>query len=198
MQKTKSENNISNINSNVFFKEFTFSKNDFKDLDTNQKLEFADNVVWLDDILFIIQIKDKEGENGNEKKWFENKILKKAVLQIKSTLNYLESYNEISIQNEKGHFLNIVNAQNCKTKRKIIIYDSHESFPEDLRQKKFYQSSKIGLVHLFYAEDYYWICKFLITPAEIDEYLEFREQYFLENKELSIQLPEQYFLAHFF
>ena len=51
--KTNSENIISIINSNVFFKEFTFSKNDFKELDTKQNLEFADNVVWLDDIFFF-------------------------------------------------------------------------------------------------------------------------------------------------
>ena len=51
--KTNSENIISIINSNVFFKEFTFSKNDFKELDTKQNLEFADNVVWLNDIFFF-------------------------------------------------------------------------------------------------------------------------------------------------
>ena len=53
---TNSESIISQINSNVFFKEFTFSKNDFKELNTNQKLEFADNVVWLDTLFFIYQI----------------------------------------------------------------------------------------------------------------------------------------------
>lgn len=41
----KTENIISKINTNVFFNEFTFSKNDFKSLDLKQQLEFADNVV---------------------------------------------------------------------------------------------------------------------------------------------------------
>lgn len=41
----KTENIISKINSNIFFKEFTFSKNDFKSLDLSQQFEFADNVV---------------------------------------------------------------------------------------------------------------------------------------------------------
>ncbi|GHV59918.1 hypothetical protein FACS1894182_14670 [Bacteroidia bacterium] len=52
----KTENIISKINTNVFFNEFTFSKNDFKSLDLKQQLEFADNVVWLDDLLFIYSI----------------------------------------------------------------------------------------------------------------------------------------------
>ena len=54
MENNKTENVVSQINSNIFFKEFTFSKNDFKHLDEKQKLEFADNVVWLDDIFFCL------------------------------------------------------------------------------------------------------------------------------------------------
>lgn len=51
--KNKAENSISTINTNVFFNEFTFCKNDFKALNSKLQLEFADNVVWLDDLLFI-------------------------------------------------------------------------------------------------------------------------------------------------
>lgn len=193
---TNSEDIVSQINKNIFFKEFTFSKTDFKSLDTKQQLEFADNIVWLDDIFFVYQIKQKEANSDNYKSWFNNKILGKAVKQIKSTLSFINTHSEIIIQNEKGHRLNIAEAQNNEIK-KLIIYEVDKDFPEQLRNQKFYESTSVGLIHLFHSEDYYWICKYLITPAEVEEYLSFREKLYLYDKLRSNHLPEQYFLGHF-
>lgn len=196
-EKTKTEKIVSEINSNVFFKEFTFSENDFKENITNQKLEFADNVVWLDELLFIFQIKDRESEIDDDIKWFNNKILKRAVTQIKDTLKYMQDYPEVVIENHKGHKLNIIQANNCSKVKRLIVYTPNPNFPENLRNLKFYNSKKIGLIHLFHSEDYYWICKYLLTPSEVEEYLYFRENLYLANVENSVLLPEQYFLAHF-
>jgi len=194
---TNSEKIVAQINSNVFFKEFTFSKNDFKELDSNQKLEFADNVVWLDNLLFLYQVKEQDLNSTSDKNWFENKVLKKAVRQIKSTLEYIYSYPEILIENEKGHKLDITEAKECINKKRIIIYHPKDDFPENLRRKKFYDSSEIGFIHLFHHEDYYWVCKYLITPAEINQYLNFREDLYFFDRGYSNALPEQYFLGHF-
>ena len=194
---TTSENIISQINSLVFFKEFTFCKNDFKDLNTNQKLEFADNVVWLDDIFWVYQIKEKENATSDDKKWFENKILNKAVKQIKNTINYFSTYPEIEIENEKGHKLDITKAKEFEQK-KLIIYSADSDFSKELRNIKFYDSRDIGLIHLFHYEDYFEMCKHLITPAEVDEYLSFRERFYTFAPESCDALPEQYFLGHFF
>lgn len=196
MQKTKTENIVSEINSNIFFKEFTFSKNDFKELNSNQKLEFADNVVWLDELFFIYQLKDRESNNDNDLKWFENKILKLAVKQIKKTLTYISTYPEILIENERKHILNIAEAKNIIPK-KIIVYTPNINFPTNLRNKKFYKSSQIGLIHLFHSQDYRNICKYLVTPSEINQYLEFRERFYQFNPDISDSLTEQYFLGHF-
>lgn len=192
---TQSEKQISLINLNVFFREFTFSKNDFKALDSKQQLEFADNVVWLEDIFFIFQIKERNMGSGDPRKWFHSKILNKAVKQIKSTVKYLMDYSDIIIENEKGHKLNIAQAK-PNASRKIIIYRG-EDLPVDLRQLKFYESSDLGLIHLMHAEDYSWVCQFLVTPCEIDEYFSFRERLFLHSRKAAAELPEQYFLAHF-
>lgn len=192
------ENIISKINSNIFFKEFTFSKNDFKSLDLKQQFEFADNVVWLDELFFIFQIKERDNKiNLDDRKWYQNKVINKGVKQIKSTLSYLKSYPEILISNERGYRMNISSAKECDLIRKIIIYSPSNNFPKELRYKRFYNSSEVGLIHLFHVEDYYWICKYLLTPAEVDEYLEFRECYYLADPERSNLLPEQYLLAHF-
>lgn len=190
------EKTVSQINMNVFFKEFTFSKNDFIELNSKQKLEFADNVVLLDNIFFIYQIKDRALTANDDEKWFDNKVLKKGVRQIKNTLDYLENHKGITIINEKGHKINISEAEKT-TPRKIIIYTPSNSFPDNKRFIKFYESSEVGLIHLFHSEDYYWICKYLLTPAEIEEYLEFRESFYARQKLILNEFPEQYVLAHF-
>jgi hypothetical protein len=198
MASTKSEDIVAQINASVFFKEFTFSKNDFKALDGKQQLELADNVVWLGDMLFIYQIKEREPSAGDDAKWFESKVLNKGVKQIKSTLRYLNTYPEINITNEKGHKLNVAEAKTAANVKKIVIYTPNQDFPEALRKRKFYESAEVGLIHLFHSEDYYWVCKYLITPTEVDSYLNFREQLYLHDKEASNALLEQYFLSHFF
>jgi len=193
--KTETESFVTEINTNVFFQEFTFEKNDFI-THSNQEVEFADNVVWLDNIFFIYQIKDRMLKERDDSNWFRSKVIKKSVQQIKKTLDYLKNFEGISIENEKGHKINIAQAKN-QTPRKIVIYSPGNEFSEDNRFVKFYESSKIGLVHLFHSEDYYWICKYLLTPAEIEEYLSFREDLFLFQGEILNQLPEQYILGHF-
>lgn len=196
MKKLTTDNIVSEINLNVFFKEFTFNKNDF--VESNNKIEFADNIVWLDRYFFIYQVKTRESEgNRDDSAWFENKVLKKAVKQIKSTIKYLCEYPSIRIKNERGHTIDISEARDINP-RKIIIYTPLKELPQEKRFLKFYVSRKVGLIHLFHSEDYYWICRYLITPAEIDEYLEFREEFYSKHKLHLNRLPEQYLLGHFF
>lgn len=196
-EKTKSESQLSLINQNVFFKEFTFSNNDFKSND-NFEQELADNVVWLDEYCFIFQIKEMNQTSSNYENWFKNKVINKAVKQIKNTLHYFDVHDSIIIENERGHKMNVKAANEVKDIKKIIIYSANVDFPETLRYQKFYESSDAGNIHLFHIEDYFYICKYLITPTEISEYLNFRED-FLEFHKLAIhRVPEQYLLGHFF
>ena len=199
--KIKSMNNtekiVSFINSNIFFKEFTFSRNEFITPDGKSQFQLADNVVWLDDILFIYQIKDRNSSaDGSETKWFESKVQKKAVKQIKGSLGYIKEYEDITITNERGHCFNICEANLTKAK-KIIVYTSTDLLPEEKRLLKFHRSRAAGLIHLFHSEDYKAICRFLFTPSEINEYLSFRENLYEKHEQILNSLPEQYVLAHF-
>ena len=152
----------------------------------------------MDDIFFIFEIKERDSkENSDDSNWFKNKILNKAVKQIKNTHEYLRKYPNIPIINEKGHKKNISEA-NLSNIQSVIIYSPSNNFKENQRFLKFYRSKIVGLIHLFHSEDYYWICKYLITPAEVEEYLIFREELFEEHQNHLNALPEQYVLAHFF
>lgn len=193
----KGEQLISIINSNIFFKEFTFSRNEFLIEANKFKLELADNVVWLDELLFIYQIKDRNASESTSsiEQWFKSKVLNKAVKQIKNTVKYLRNFRKIEIANERGHTQNLSDA-NVALCRKVIIYNPKEDLPNDLHFQKFYDSSVAGLIHLFHLEDYLHVCQYLITPAEIEEYFSFRESLY-ENHEIVNGLPEQYVLGHF-
>lgn len=190
------EKNVSFINSNLFFKEFSFSRNNFTSKDGKQ-LQLADNVIWLDNIFFIYQIKERNLlATGSEDKWFKNKILKKAKNQIKGTLKYFDENKKIIIENERGHKLNVSEAE-VSVVKKIIIYNSTSSLNEQLRFLKFYRSKSIQLIHLFHLDDYEAVCNFLHTPAEILEYLSFREELYKKHEQELNLLPEQYVLGHF-
>ena len=194
---TESEAYIAELNSNFFFKEFTYSSNKFKVDEKGEELELADNVIWLDDLLIISQIKERnKSEDSNIENWFKSKVLKKAVKQIKNTISYFDTYHDILIPNEKGHVLNVAEARKIEP-IKQIIYVPDKEFPENLRFQKFYKSRSVGLINLFHIEDYLWICKYLITPFEIREYLNFRQTLFLRHENLLNNFPEQYVLGHY-
>lgn len=55
------------------------------------KMEFSDHIVWLGDIYFIFEVKDRlPNESGDDVKWFKKKVLDKA---YKATLT---STNQVS------------------------------------------------------------------------------------------------------
>ena len=104
------EEKIADINCNYFLKKFIFSKNNFKP-HPSREYELADNVIWLDDVLIVMQLKERNENHSNNtdnlKRWFNNKVLKKGIKQIKDTLNYLGNYEKIEIQNERNHIFTI-------------------------------------------------------------------------------------------
>lgn len=197
--QTESENLVTKISSNIFYKEFTFHKNEF--ITPNGQKELADTILWIDDLLFVIQVKERNvievKTEIEENRWFENTVLKKAKNQVKDSLNFLSSYSEIKVKNVRNHSIDISKADTALI-NKVIIYQSHSSLINDKNKSlKFCNSSLIGNIHLFTIEDYSSICTILITPPELDEYLKFRERIFLKHPEIITSYPEQYILGHF-
>lgn len=196
--KTKSENIVTRVNSNIFYKEFTFDKNNFVSDDGDTK-ELADNILWLDDLLFIIQIKERNPgdvkSKEDENNWFKNKVLNRAKSQISKSLKLFQENDKINIKNIRGHLLDISKV-NIGRVKKIIIYMPNSSLiSEENKSIKFYKSTQSGSINIFNIDDYSNICKTLITPTELNEYLEFRERFCLKHGDNSYS--EEYVLAHF-
>lgn len=89
------EDAVGHLNSDYFFREFTFSSNTFKP-NPNAELELADKVVWLDDLLILFQVKERNAPPSStpekERNWFEDEILRKATRQIRDTMSYLKNF----------------------------------------------------------------------------------------------------------
>ncbi len=168
---------LSKLNENIFYREFSFSKNDFHPR-PGEKKQFADHAVWIDDFLIIFQLKQRTTNEvmseAHERSWFENKVLKRAKKQIKGTLGFLAQYPQITIENRRGHAFNL-NSASAKHIIKIIVYDPGDNLPEDCLRVRHYFSSKVGFVHIIAWRDYAATCVTLLTPAELVDYLGFRE-----------------------
>ena len=197
MLSNYSEKVITHINQNVFFKEFTFDKNDFI-VDNGNKVELADNVLWLDDLLMIIQIKERNSTNGETsiEKWFENKVLKKAKNQIKNTIQLLDTQKSIVITNGHDQQSKIIRSD-IKQIHNIIIYHPTTEPPETIYKHKYYLSRDKIFIHIITSEDYSNLCRLLVTPPELSDYLLFRHNLLSAYPDAGV-LPEQYILAHFF
>lgn len=193
------EQYISELNSNVFFREFSFSRNNFYPLPKSE-LQFADHVVWLDDLLIVFQCKErnisKSTNSEDEKKWFNRKVVHDATKQIRDTLKYLKKYKEIHLTNERNHIFNIATAE-LKSINKIVLYSAHKLLPTECRNKKYHKSSSVGFIHFFHIEDYLGICETLVTPAEIHHYLSYREELINKWEKETGHIPEYALLGHF-
>jgi len=135
-------------------------------------------VVWLDDLLILFQIKERNARPnstpGKERIWFEDEILRKATRQIRDTMSYLAKYPQIEVRNNRGHAFDIATAQ-ASHPHKLVIYNPHRLLPTECAFKKYHRSRTAGMIHLIHSAAYFGILQSLVTPVEVAEYLSFRE-----------------------
>lgn len=193
------EENIAALNKNIFLREFSFSNNKFKP-NPNEELELADHIIWIDKLLIAYQLKEREilsaGSADGERNWFERKVLGKGTKQIRDTLKFLSEHSNISIENERGHIFN-VNGSLVDHIIKVVMYTLGANLPDECRNTKRHISSTAGLIHILPLEDYVGVCRTLITPAEIAEYFDYREQVLSSWLAEVEELPEQAILGQF-
>jgi len=172
------ENDIAKLNEHFFFQEFTFSKNQFSPI-PGSEVELADNLIWLDEMTIVFQLKERNVSGDStveaERKWFEKKVLGVATRQIRDTLTYLNSSHQIDVENHRGHRFLLISS-NVSTVHKVVCYATVHELPDECSRKKFHISSTAGVIHLFSAHDYLGIVQTLLTPSELSEYLDFREE----------------------
>ncbi|MGD9481523.1 hypothetical protein [Shinella sp. G-2] len=111
------------LNGSTFWKEFTFSQNQFSPR-PGQELKLADSFVWLGETAFIIQMKERAEPKDDpeaERRWFKDAIMRTAARQIKDSLRFLNEHASISIANERGQ-RHEVSGDDIQQIEKIILY----------------------------------------------------------------------------
>src|SRR5258707_8585735 len=163
------EDDLGKLNESFFFREFTYSTNKFKP-DRKNELELADAVVWLDDFLIVVQVKERFASFGatstDEENWFKNEVLGKATAQVANTLRYFNTYDSIELTNRQGHKFNLARAKD-KVIHKLAIYNSNKELPTSWASQKFRKHSIAGVIHIFRASDYLGMLQALVTPSEV-------------------------------
>ena len=193
------EGDIASLNEHFFFKEFTYSTNTFRPSPSTE-LELADNVVWLDDMLIIIQLKERERISktspDREAKWFERKIIGLGTKQIRDSMKYLDVHQNILLQNHRGHQFELRSDAIASTHR-VICYLGNSRLPEACRRKKFHLSRTAGVIHVIAAHDYLGVVRTVLTPFELSEYLAFRQE-LIENWDDAVSsVPEPALVGQF-
>lgn len=186
------EDKIATLNELYFFREFTFSRNTFRPRPQDE-VEFADNVIWLHDLLILYQVKERNAPANTtperEEKWFRSKVLREATKQIRDTMKYLDQCHQIQLQNQRGHTFDLATAS-LRARDKVVVYLPHAFLPNECKRLKHHRSTTVGLIHLIQAVDYLGICQTLITPAEVHRYLEFREEMIDRWGDKILDVPE--------
>ncbi|SEQ62284.1 hypothetical protein [Nitrosomonas ureae] len=170
------QEDLASLNEYLFYREFTFSSNNFQ-IQPNQEVELADSILFIGKTLLVFQLKEREEkaihDAISEEKWFKAKVLTLATSQIRDTLTYLNTGENITLENHRGHAINF-NIENISNIQKLVIYKEGKNLPIESRLQKFHKSQTAGYIHLISGGDYLGIVKTLINPAELIEYLSYR------------------------
>ena len=187
------EEGVGQFNEYFFFREFTFSNNTFRP-DPKEELELADNIIWLDNVLIVFQLKERKSPVRTtaeaEERWFNNKVQRQATRQMRNTLRYLRDQKEIELRNHAGH-TSCLRPSEIDTIHKVVCYLADAALPQSLRLQKCHRSRTGGLVHLISYDDYLGIVRTLLTPPEVADYLSFRERVIERWEPEVAALPEQ-------
>lgn len=193
------EREIALLNEHFFFEEFTYSKNTFRPHPSTE-VELADSIIWLDELAIIFQLKERNISGAttteNEKSWFEKKVVTSATKQIRDSLAYLDTHQSIRLKNHRGHDFEL-QPDDISILHKVICYHNHHNPPEYHRNKKFHRSRTAGVIHLIPAKDYLGIVRTVLTPFELSEYLEFREELIEKWDSVISSVPEPALMGQF-
>ncbi|MBV8829726.1 MAG: hypothetical protein JO108_10930 [Acidobacteriaceae bacterium] len=187
------------LHSLLFLEEFVFSRNKFSP-PSSSEIELADAVVMLGDVLIVYQIKERSAEQSSdeaaERCWFRSKVLGKATKQVRDTLRYLKTYDEIRVSNERGHIFNLA-ASTFADILKIVVYMGARTLPTDCRGVRHHVSRSAGFIHIVDARDYLEISRTLRVPEEVARYFRYREMVLRRFAPVTATLPESAIAGHF-
>lgn len=162
-------------NVGYFLREFSISQTKYTPPGRSE-IELADQVILIDDVLFLIQAKNRDAPSSDEvreAKWYRDVVKRQAVQQLRSTLIQLQSVPPLP--NDYDEATHIPRDLGQLRVFKFVIYKMGEFLPASLRQKKHRLDQDAGFIHLFHIDDYELVLRTLVTLPEVIGYLDYRE-----------------------
>jgi hypothetical protein len=96
--KTLLERFVSDLNGNVFLREFAFSSSEIL-LPGVGTIQIADHLVFLDEYALVVQLKQRDSNASATRDdlnaWFDRKVRRVAVTQLRDTLAYLQEHDSL-------------------------------------------------------------------------------------------------------
>ena len=130
--------------------------------------ELADLLVLINGVVVFFQIKSRDKTtNGDEQKWFENKVIKKANSQHRDCFFYLKTNPDIIFQNMQGEKIKLTSNMSFQFIT-IFVNDRIDSYTN------YHESKVLGLYPIVSLSDFTNICNQLVTPFDIATYLGLR------------------------
>ena len=168
-----SEQICQQINRKFYFDDFVLTNLFYNK--NGVKMEICDGLIEFEDLYIILQIKEKAVHKDtieNNTKWLEKKVYKKAVSQIKDTINVLQSENNLIVEDMYGQRVII---DNTKRIVPVIIFQA-----DDITSyNKVHHSNTSNIdINIFSVKDYEIMMTILKMPLEITEYLGLRAKIF--------------------
>lgn len=184
---TNSEKLLNSFSENYFYKELVYADLKFTPIGGTE-IELADLIINLEDIILAIQLKernekDRTQDKNIEEKWLKKKC-KKAKEQIKDTISYITS-EKVSFINARGK-KTIINPSAEVVPLVVFENDSISEYEHLLRNH-----TNDGLaVNCMSIDDFKLMCKQLLSPIEIIEYLKWREAFYKKNGPINLLITE--------
>ena len=148
MAKTLLEDFVAELNRNVFLREFAFSRTELR-LPGIGETEIADHLILLDNLGLAFQLKERDAESSLDpadlRSWFRSKVLKKAVGQVRATLQMLRDHAGKTLTNDRGHEIQLPDAIPRRFAN-VVLYRSPE-LPNGVAVS-FYRSKTVGFIHV--------------------------------------------------
>ncbi len=182
----RSERLLSAFSEDYFFKELVLDDLCFIP-EGGTKIELADLIINLQDIIIAIQLKERSEEEQSfndvtENKWLEKKC-KVAKKQVKQTMRLITSGALPSFQNKRGQCISL--RSDSRIIPLVVFDNSHiKKYPHILRK----HSDEGMSISCMSFDDYVEMCRTLISPIEIVSYLEFRKRIYEENGDIDIMI----------
>lgn len=183
---TKSEQLLSAFSEDYFFKELVLDNLHFIP-EGSSKIELADLIINLGDIILAVQLKERNDENQtndpvSENNWLKDRC-KEAKKQVKRSLDLISSGALPAFQNKRGQGVYL---QSDAKIIPLVVFDNNQitDYPHILRK---HSDSGMDISCMSFP-DYCEMCRILVTPMEIIEYLEYRKAIYVEHGDIDFMI----------